>query len=390
MAEINLLDVALSEGRNINLFSGHCKRVRFRKSDCRRCLEVCPENAISLDPGPTINSGCSDCGFCLNACPTEVFRNELSTDRHLLNQARSFLGKARRAGERERLFIHCHLAESQNIDSLPVPCLGRITENIILGAAVSGFDDVNLTKGDCSGCRLKQGEELLTYAVTSSRVLLERLGLGRFSISIEEREKKKGKEEVFSRRDIFSRTSKKVKEKATSFLYQKERAIRENVQEILGNKRETGNGKRRSPRREFLRELLKPKEGTDVIVPPYEPELPWKKMGIDEKRCSACRACQALCPTGAISKKREHGRQLAFFNSSSCTNCFLCKEACPEQAIEFEGNISLVDLLEDEEKIVARVDLTSCVICGEVMTAGKSKLCSTCRKRQMQTMYVKN
>jgi ferredoxin/coenzyme F420-reducing hydrogenase delta subunit len=267
--------------------------------------------------------------------------------------------------------------------------LGRITENIILGAAVSGFDEVKLTKGSCSGCRWKQGEELLTYAITTSRVLLERLGLGRFSISVEEREKKKGKEEVLSRRDIFSKTSKKVKDKATSFLYHKEKAIRENVQEILGNKRETGNGKRRSPRREFLRKLLKTKEESDVIVAQNKQEFPWKKMEIDENRCSACGTCQALCPTGAISKKWEQGRQLTCFNSSSCTNCLLCKEACPERAIEFEGEISLADLLEDEDKIVARVDVTSCFLCGEEITARESKLCPTCRKRQVQPMHIK-
>jgi ferredoxin len=385
----NLLDVALTEDRNIAVFSGYCKRVRFRKSNCRICLDVCPENAISLNPGPTINSGCSDCGLCQNACPTEVFRDELSTDRHVLNRARSLLEKDQPPGEKRRLCIHCHFSEGQNNDSLLVPCLGRITESIILGAAVSGFDGVELTKGNCSECRLKQGEKSVTYAIMISQVLLESMGLGRFSIGVAEREKKKEKEQVLSRREIFSKTSKKVKDKAASFLHHKEKAIRENVQEILRNKREAGNGKRRSPRREFLRTLLKPIEGADIIVAQNKPEFPWKKIEIDEKRCSACGTCQALCPTGAIVKKWEHGSQLTFFTSSSCTNCFLCKEACPEQAIAFEGDFSLADLLEDEEKIVARVDLTSCFLCGEVITAGKSNLCPTCRKRQVQPMHIK-
>lgn len=389
MAPGNLLDVALTEDRNITVYSGYCMRVRFRNSNCRICLEVCPENSISLNPGPTINSGCSDCGLCQNACPTEVFQNELSTDRHLLNQARSFLEKDQPPGEKSRLWIHCRLAEGQHNDSLLVPCLGRITENIILGAAVSGFDGVELTKGACSECRLKQGGKLLTYAISTSRVLLESMGLGRFSISVEEREQRKGKEEVLSRREIFSKTSKKVKDKAASFLYHKEKALRENVQEILSYKRKAGNGKRRSPRREFLRQLLKPKKGANRIVALYRPEFPWKKIEIDEKRCSACGTCQALCPTGAIRKKWEHESQLTCFSSSSCTNCFLCQEACPEQAIAFEGEFSLADLLEDEEKIVARVDVASCFLCGEVITAGKSKLCPTCRKRQVQPMCIK-
>ncbi len=389
MAAGDLLDIALNEDRHITVFPGYCKRVRFRKSNCRICLDVCPENAISLHPGPTINSGCSDCGLCQNACPTEVFQNELSTDWHLLNQARSFLGKDRPPGEKRRLRIHCHFTEGQNSDSLSVPCLGRITENILLGAAVSGFDGVELARGICTECRLKQGEKLLTYAITTSRGVLESMGLGRFSIRVMERKIKKEKKEVLSRREIFSKTSKKVKDKAAFFLYHKEKAIRENVQEILGNKREAGNGKRRSPRREFLRKLLKPKKGANGIVAQYKPDFPWKKIEIDEERCSACGTCQALCPTGAISKKREQGSELAYFTGSSCTNCFLCKEACPEHAIQFEEKFSLVDLLEDEEIVVARVDVTSCFLCGEVITAGKGKLCSTCRKRQVHPMHIK-
>lgn len=389
MAPGNLLDVALTEDRNITVHSGFCKRVRYRKSDCRICLEVCPENAISLSPGPAINGGCSDCGLCLNACPTEAFRNDLSTDRHLLNQSRSSLEKDRTPGGKRKLFIHCHLAERRNEDSLPVPCLGRITENVILGAAVSGFDGVELTKGACSGCRLKQGEKLLIDAITTSRGLLENTGLGRFLIDVKEREKKEGKEEVLSRRDVFSRTSRKVKEKAVSFLHRKESAVRENVQEMLGKGREAGNGKRRSPKREFLRDLLEPIGETVGIVEENKPKLFWKRMGIDESKCSTCGTCQILCPTGAVFGKRRDGCQTHYFNSALCTNCFLCREACPGQAIVFEGDVSLADLLRDEAEIVARVDLGSCMNCGEDITAGKGALCPTCRKRQVRPVHVK-
>lgn len=388
MAPGNLLEVVLSQDRNIKVDAGYCKRVRYRKSDCRICLEICPENAISLNPGPTINGDCSDCGLCRAACPTEVFRDDHSTDRRLLNQAKSRSGKAPPEQDK-RLSIHCHLAEGRNADSLPVPCLGTVTENIHLGAAISGFDEVELTKGICSGCRLKRGETMLLDAVTTSRALLESVGAGRVVIRVVERAKKKGNEEILSRRDVFSRTSRKVMDKAASFLHRKESAIREDVQEILGDKREAGNGKRRSPRRELLRTLLKSKAGVNGLAARNRTEFPWRRMEVDEKRCAACGTCRALCPTGAISRNVEQGRHLACFTRSSCANCFLCREACPEQAIAFEGGLTLADLLDDDADVVARVDLTSCVACGEGMPAGNGRFCPTCRKRQVQPMHGK-
>ena len=102
MAAGFVLNVVLNEAHNICVIPGFCQRVRFRKSNCQRCLEICPENAISLNPGPAINSGCTDCGLCLNACPTEVFRHEFHTDRYLLNQARAIFGKDRHQPQAEK------------------------------------------------------------------------------------------------------------------------------------------------------------------------------------------------------------------------------------------------------------------------------------------------
>jgi formate hydrogenlyase subunit 6/NADH:ubiquinone oxidoreductase subunit I len=70
-------------------------------------------------------------------------------------------------------------------------------------------------------------------------------------------------------------------------------------------------------------------------------------------------------------------------------SCSLCKAACPQNAIDFEENFSLAKILEDEPVVVARIKLTLCLICGEIITAGKNQLCPTCRKRQVRPMYVK-
>ena len=385
MATGFLLNMALNEVQNYRADSDFCTRVRYRKSNCRRCLEICPENAISLDPGPIISNACTNCGLCQSACPTEVFQPDLYTDPYLLNQAKTFLGSDRhqRPGEKKKLFAHCQGAQNQNANSLHLPCLGRITPNIILGAALLGFDEVVLTRGICSQCRWHAGQKLLLNSITTSHLLLKSAGLGQFKINIEENQKKK--EATLSRREIFSKISSKAKHTAASFAYHKEKDIRE---KLAGNLKDKAV-KRPSPSRQLLRKLLKQKGLENAIVVKHNPAFPWAKIKIEERKCSACGICPVLCPTGAISKKSENDKQLLFFNSSLCTNCSLCRAACPENAIDFEENFSLAEILEDEPVVVARIKLTPCLICGEMITAGKNKLCPTCRKRQAWPRYVK-
>lgn len=385
MATGFLLKAVLNEAHNTYAFPAFCKRVRFRKSNCLRCVEICPEKVISLDPGPTIGNGCSDCGLCQRVCPSEVFQNEFHTDQSLLNQARAFLGKDQHQppGGKHRLFVYCHRAENQNKNALLLPCLGRITPNIILGAALSGFDEVVLTKGICPQCRFQQGEKLLIRSITTSRVLLEATGLGQFVISIEEKEK--SKEPMLSRREIFSKIANKVKGNTVSFSYHKEKAIRE---KLAGNLERKG-GKQLSPDRELLRRLLKQNRLANASVVQYKPEFPWGKIKIEKKNCSGCGTCVALCPTGAISKKLKNEEQFLYFNSSLCSNCSLCKEACPQGAIDFEENLVLADILEEEAKVVAKIKLASCFICGKIIRAEKGKLCPTCERRQVWPAYVK-
>jgi ferredoxin len=216
-----------------------------------------------------------------------------------------------------------------------------------------------------------------------SRVLLESTGLDRFGISIKEKEK--NKETPLGRREIFSIISAKVKDKAASFLYHREKAIREKLAPSPENK----TGKRLLPQRESLRKLLKQNRPENTMVVKYNPKFPWGKIKIEQNKCSACGTCAALCPLGAISKKIKDDYQLLYFNSSLCTNCSLCRAACPENAIGFEDDFDLADIIAEEATVVAAIQLNTCVICGELITAQKNDICPTCRKRQTWPMYVK-
>jgi ferredoxin len=52
----------------------------------------------------------------------------------------------------------------------------------------------------------------------------------------------------------------------------------------------------------------------------------------DNKKCTDCGACTAVCPTGALAVERPDMRVL--FDQTKCSLCELCVPACPPRAME--------------------------------------------------------
>ena len=149
------------------------------------------------------------------------------------------------------------------------------------------------------------------------------------------------------------------------------------------------DGTRFSPRRELLHKLIK-QNGLGVSDENVTQQgLPWRKMKVDEANCVACAICVKVCPTGALTKIFENNQVIRLLNDSVCTNCNLCQEACPEHVISFEEDYALTDLIEDKTYVVARIDMTSCAICGEIIPAGCGEICTTCEKRQISPMFIR-
>lgn len=95
-----------------------------------------------------------------------------------------------------------------------------------------------------------------------------------------------------------------------------------------------------------------------------------------------------VCPTGALTKVFENNQVVRHLNNSLCNNCNLCQEACPENVISFVEDYAVTDLIEDKTHVVARIDMTSCVLCGEFIPAGHGEICTTCEKRQISPMFM--
>lgn len=373
MAAASLWPSARRGSKTISASAARCKRVRFRKSDCRKCLDTCPDDAISLNPGPTLGSSCSECGLCQTACPTGVFRDELRSERYLLDRAGSLLDQLR---DREaRLLVHCHEAETPTDAALSVTCLGSLSESFLVGAALSGFDEIALMRGDCSGCRLQAGEELLRASMRSSRTLLTGLGLGEKTIRLELVEKRPDR--ARGRKELFSFLARRAGECVASAAYQE----RETSPGTRLGEPPDGNGVGTPAVRESLRRLVA-REGRGGGVLEYSRDSPWGVLRIDEQACTACGVCVDVCPTVAMSQAREGEEHVLSFDSGSCTNCGLCSEACPATAISFEDQVPLAEIFASRSREVARIGLTGCVLCGDLIPAqAAGGTCATCAKR---------
>ena len=58
-------------------------------------------------------------------------------------------------------------------------------------------------------------------------------------------------------------------------------------------------------------------------------------LAIDAERCTACKLCEEICPTGCMARSGDS----YVIDKDECIQCFCCQEACPEQAVKIEGNI---------------------------------------------------
>lgn len=375
----------LNQGSTISASPGKCRRVRLRTSTCRRCVEICPDDAIALDPGPRFSDSCTGCGLCVRACPTEVFESELYPDEYLLDQAMLHLDSSQARGERRRLSIRCERAENPVTGAVRVRCLGTVGENVLFGAALAGFEEVTLIRGNCERCHLKPAEELVRRSVGRARTLARGAGLGETYFSTLEREKETNA--PVGRRKMFADIADRVRSGGRAVSPDVGRSSQKSVPRGPGPNRDDGAGG--SPARRFLRTLLRGESWEGVCPVAFDSESPWARVTVDGDGCTACGTCVAVCPTGAIEIVEEGENRVLLFRPSACVNCSLCREACVEEVIEYSDEIRITDILQDQAEVIATIKPAWCVFCGDVIAVGSGELCVTCERRQVSPAHLR-
>jgi coenzyme F420-reducing hydrogenase delta subunit/ferredoxin len=172
----------------VNINEDYCSR-------CTICSSLCPYDAITQDRENKKMvldiEKCQVCGICYSACPAKAIDTIYYSSRSL----QKYLEKAKPRYKSNTLVIMCkgsapdfgqvgQLFGVKDFIPLAVPCVGRISEDLLLGALADGINKIDILACDEDYCRFHRGSPLAGRRVIALNSMLEQLGYGPEAITL--------------------------------------------------------------------------------------------------------------------------------------------------------------------------------------------------------------
>jgi ferredoxin len=398
----------LGGNEKVSVFPERCVAVRNKNASCKVCQELCPSDAILLSNNQLAVDAqlCMGCRLCSTACPTAAFEPGSPSDAELLG---TVLAMLRETGKMP--IFSCHMLLQQHSDApaaqglIGLPCLGSLSENVLLPLAQSTSEPLILARADCTGCAFFAGYVLADSVFETIGALLGAWGLSNpleiatglpkdcGVVVAEERDRQDAEVDAgaeaevasmavdgLTRRDFFTQLFK----------------VNENhfAAATAGMKAGTGGRANGDPADSAASApdavLASLKVGTDGIMPQSVPSYRallisglnqtgepvaeslssrlWGRVSIDVQLCNSCMMCATFCPSSAL-KKHAVGQGAANTASPAlglavpedlgagphiehhpalCTQCRLCEDICPHEALQLSSTVSISELLEQD------------------------------------------
>lgn len=293
-----------------------CVRYRYRYSECRRCQEACPHEAIVPgDEGVVLDAGrCRNCALCTTACPTAALVPGNLPRVELLKRA--ITGKT--------ASFAC-LPSGLAADAT-VPCLGALDGAMLAYLGKRGIAVELRGASHCESCEHgSRGAEALARNGEICTALDEACGETWASLTVVSDTPAASFEEFRSgRRGLFRRLIGRGVAEA-------EKAIQEPLELPVVDKAIRPGPWYVPEMRELLAIVCRRQDGEPCLVPAV-PGLPLAQMTL-ARGCTHCEACVRACPTGAL-QIRETANESAFlFFPDRCVGCAVCAEVCQPRVL---------------------------------------------------------
>jgi Fe-S-cluster-containing hydrogenase component 2 len=345
----------------------HCTRYRYRYSECRRCADACPHEAIELsDEGVTVSgAACRQCALCTAACPTEA----------LTAQNASAIDLLRRAVKFKSVRIAC-APSGQKGDEI-LPCLGALGAAPLGFLASRGVAVVLAGAGYCGACpHGAAGAPALARNLDGARALRAAMGNdGWAGITLasdgDASENAAGHDD--KRRQLFRRFLNPGSGGASPAGAQAAllKAVRPARPVCVAG-------------REFLQILFEQsaaatsgrgKEASSAL--PHHGSLFAARVEM-LTGCNACEVCARACPTAAIEIREHSAAWELTFRQSRCVGCGLCIEACQSRALRYAEDMG-EDPGEKTSRVLHALSKQRCRLCDRFFTsAGHAGTCPVC------------
>ena len=394
---VTLFEMAKESGAaHVCLFEARCTPVQHRRSSCKKCVEICPQEAITLhDRVIKVDRAlCVGCGACTTVCPTEGIVS--------VNPAADALAGAAISAMLEnekRAVIACERVVVREAPEpgqfAQVPCLCRVHESLLIDLVARGAREIILVDGGCKNCKYRSvscitaqvtetANQMLAAANCSVRVVRQ----GTFPEWVSAAQHANLGE---SRREAFTQARGSAQGtigRAVKFLARKEKQEHTTTGAIvgaLGVNLEEALPERPQRQEKLVNALFEVAlqnghdfsqvggaaagaaadagggaESNSAPNPKaLTPEIDTRFFGAlhyDTNKCTECGICSAVCRHKALvrSKRKTAAGKNVFleFTPSLCTQCRLCEEVCFRSAMSVSSTVRLRDLFSFEPTLI--------------------------------------
>ncbi|MBP6298052.1 MAG: 4Fe-4S binding protein [Anaerolineae bacterium] len=373
---MNLLRIALAAEK---WTAGHpaittapelCLNVRDKDMGCRHCVDLCPTEAIALDPHVQLNpEACIHCGLCLHGCPTGVFEGD--------DGAYQVLHCITQLAEHDVIEIACPLHPSPATGSqdaggviTTTGCLSMLGVSTYLGIRALGIGKTIVRLDACAECALCALQPKIEATIGNARQFLDQPD------SIEIVTQTPSQETVS--RPVYAANNPPVsRRRLFRMLASPEESSGEQV--VSHFKAQPAEDDSRLPpeRRRILASL----RALQAIDPQASLRGQWFTLLQASGACTACGLCARICPTDALQfYETEEVFSLAF-SAANCINCGLCVSLCEAQALQYSGSPTWADIVDGAVVTLRSGTLKHCKKC-HVAFVGPDDYCPTCDFRR--------
>ena len=338
-----------------------CVRYRYVYSECNRCAEACPHEAIRLfDAGvEVLAERCQSCGLCVGACQTEALsQNGISAD-YLLKIT---------AGSKQAT-LAC--APSEAAGDAVVPCLGALHPVVLAELSRQGIAVELAGMEHCADCaHAAKGPDLIRSNLAGYEILCS-----------------KGEPEKYAPLTSRAETTE-VPEKREKL----DASRRGLFRRIVGHSADVMSGKLEAapaplkairaaapfvPDRKALLNAMFADRGEAAFTLPRHAAIPAEDWQV-VSGCTYCEACVRVCPTGALQLLESNtGWRLAFLNER-CVACDVCAEVCQPSVLR-QTDTEEVVVNKQKGRLLAAVSKRRCSRCDRVfVNESGSEICPIC------------